>query len=196
MRNGIIWRFNLAKAPWWDVLFERLIRPTKQCLRKCVRNCTVTYEEFCTVLLEIKGVFNSQPLTCFGKDNIEESLTPIHLYCGHRVLNPIDGEEYESDYDFNNNREEALLRKHQLEQVLQSFWKCWRKDYLLELKSTQVGNKTQESNIKLNNIRQGKYNKKSRGKGCRAQWETYSYNETSPEAFSSRNEWEWYKAFP
>ena len=27
-----------------------------------------------------------------------------------------------------------------------------RKDYLLELKSTQVGNKTKESNIKLNNI--------------------------------------------
>ena len=126
MRNGIIWRFNLAKAPWWDVLFERLIRSTKQCLRKCVRNCTVTYEEFCTVLLEIKGVFNSQPLTCFGKDNIEESLTPIHLYCGHRVLNPIDGEEYESDHDFNNNHEETLLRKHQLKQVLQSFWRCWR----------------------------------------------------------------------
>ena len=152
MRNGIIWRFNLAKALWWDVLFERLIRSTKQCLRKCVRNCTVTYEEFCTVLLEIKGVFNSQPLTCFGKDDIEESLTPIHLYCRHRVLNPIDGEGYESDHDFNNNREEALLRKHELEQVLQSFWKCWRKDYLLELKSTQVGNKTKESNIKLNNI--------------------------------------------
>ena len=44
--------------------------------------------------------------------------------------------------------------------------------------------------------RQGKYNKKSRGKGWRAQWETYSYDETPPEAFSSRNEWEWYKAFP
>ena len=52
------------------------------------------------------------------EDVIEEPLTPNHLYCGHGILNPIEGEGYESDPGFNNNREQALLRKHQLEQVL------------------------------------------------------------------------------
>ena len=57
-----------------------------------------------------------------------------------------------SDPDFNNNREQVLSRKHQLEQVLQFFWKYWRKDYLLELRSTHVGKKNKESNIKVNDI--------------------------------------------
>ena len=58
----------------------------------------------------------------------------------------------ESDPDYNNNREQTLSRKHQLEQVIQYFWKTWRKDYLLELRSTHAGNKTKESDIKVNEI--------------------------------------------
>ena len=86
-----------------------------------MRNCTLTYEEFYTVLVEIEGVLNSRPLTCLDENDIEEPLTPVHLYCGHRILNPIEREGYESDPDFKNNCEQALSRKHQLEQVLQSF---------------------------------------------------------------------------
>ena len=151
-RNRIIWRFNLTKAPWWGRLFERFICSIKGCLRKCVRNCTLTYKAFYTVLVEIEEVLNSRPLTCLDEDDIEEPLIPIHLYCGHIILNPIEGGGYESDLDFNNNCEQALSRKCQLEQVLQSFWKRWRKDYLLKLRSTHVGNKTKESNIKVNDI--------------------------------------------
>ena len=98
--NGIIWRFNLAKALWWGGFFERLIHSTKRCLRKCVRNCTLTYKEFYTVLVEIEGVLNSRPLTYLDENDIEEPLKPIHLYCSHRILNPIEGEGYESDPDF------------------------------------------------------------------------------------------------
>ena len=32
--RGINWNFNLAKAPWWGGMFERMIRSTKRCLRK------------------------------------------------------------------------------------------------------------------------------------------------------------------
>ena len=117
-RNGIIWKFNLARAPWWGGLFERLIRSTKRCLRKCVRNYTLTYEEFYTVLVDIEGALNTRPLFYLDENDIEEPLTPIHLYCRHRILNPIEGERYEIDPDFKNNHEQALSRKHQLEQVL------------------------------------------------------------------------------
>ena len=117
-----------------------------------MRNCIFTYEEFYTVLVQIEGILNSQPLTYLDKNCVEEPLTPIHLYCSHRILNPIEGERYESDPDFKSNREPELSRKHQLEQVLQSFYKRWRKDYLLELRSTHIGNKTKESNIKVNDI--------------------------------------------
>ena len=88
-RNGIIWRFNLSKASWWGGLFERLIRSTKRCLRKCVKNCTLTYAEFYTVLVQIEGVLVNRPLTYLDEGDIGEPLTPIGLYSGHRILNPI-----------------------------------------------------------------------------------------------------------
>ena len=87
--NGIIWRFNIAKVHWWVGLFERLIHSTKRCMRKSVRNRTITNEEFSTVLVEIEGVLNRRPLTFVYEDDIEEPLTPIHLYCGYKILNPI-----------------------------------------------------------------------------------------------------------
>ena len=138
-RNVIIWRFKSAKAPWWGSLSKWFICSTKRCLRNCVRNAAFAYEQFRTNLIEIEGVLNNRPLTYPGKDDIEESRTANHLYCGHRILNPI-------------NREEGLSIKLQLKQVLQSFWKHWRKDSLLELRPIHVGNKTKESNIKVNGI--------------------------------------------
>ena len=62
----------------------------------------------------------------------------------------MEGEGYESDPDFKNNHEQALSRTQQLEQILQSFLEFLRKDYLPELRSTYVGNKLKESNIKVN----------------------------------------------
>ena len=42
--NNIKWMFNLAKAAWWGGLFERLIRSTKRCLKKCIRNLKLSYD--------------------------------------------------------------------------------------------------------------------------------------------------------
>ena len=86
-----------------------------------MRNCTFTYEAFYTVLVEIEGVLNGRPPTHLDEDDIEEPLTPIHLYCDHRILNPNKGEGYESDPHFNNNREQAISRKHQLKKVIRPF---------------------------------------------------------------------------
>ena len=124
---------STSPRPLGGVDYLNNIRSTKHCLRKCVRNCTLTFEELYTVLVEIEGVLNSRPLTYLDEDDIEEPLTRIHLYFGHKISNPIKGEGYESDPDFNKSREQALSRKHQLEQELQSFWKRWRK-HLLELR--------------------------------------------------------------
>ena len=30
---GIKWKFNLGKAPWWEGIFEWLIKSVKRCLR-------------------------------------------------------------------------------------------------------------------------------------------------------------------
>ena len=46
------------------------------------------------------------------EDDIKEPLTPIHLYCSHRILNSIKGEGHESDSHCSNNRGQALSGKH------------------------------------------------------------------------------------
>ena len=42
----------------------------------------LTYEEFTTVTSEVEAVVNSRPLTCIHEDEVEEVLTPSHLYFG------------------------------------------------------------------------------------------------------------------
>ena len=58
--RGVKWIFNDPKAPWWERVFEHLVRCVKQCLRKIVRHCKVSADEL-LVLLEVEMVFNSRP---------------------------------------------------------------------------------------------------------------------------------------
>ena len=62
-RKRITWKFNVAKAAWWGGFYERLIKGVKLCLKKCVGTARISSDELHTVLVEIKGVLNSRPLT-------------------------------------------------------------------------------------------------------------------------------------
>ena len=42
----------------------------------------LTYKELTTVTSEVEAVVNSWPLTYIYEDEVEEVLTPSHLYCG------------------------------------------------------------------------------------------------------------------
>ena len=61
-KHGIKWRFNIARAPWWGGMFERMVRSTKRCLLKAVGKQKLTYEELSTVLTEVEAVLNNRPL--------------------------------------------------------------------------------------------------------------------------------------
>ena len=88
--KGIRWRFNLAKAPWWGGMFERMIRATKRCLKRAIGSRRLTYEQLYTVLTEIEAVINSRHITFLYVDDVEEPLTPSHLLCGRRLLGSDD----------------------------------------------------------------------------------------------------------
>ena len=57
--NRITWRFIMEQAPWWGGFWERLIRSVKQCLKKCIGQANLIFEQFRTVLVEIKAVINT-----------------------------------------------------------------------------------------------------------------------------------------
>ncbi len=55
IKNGINWKFNVPEAPQSGGFFERMVRSTKRCLRKALRNARLNFEELMTIVTEIKG---------------------------------------------------------------------------------------------------------------------------------------------
>lgn len=49
------WRFNPPTAAWWGGWWERLVRMIKELLRRTLGGSVLTYEEFCTILLRLRG---------------------------------------------------------------------------------------------------------------------------------------------
>lgn len=133
--KGILWRYNLAKAPWWGGMFERLIRSTKRCLKKLFSNAKLTYEELNTVIIEIEGVLNSRPLTYVDAEG-GEILTPSHLHLGKRLLDP-PGEPTEP-VEFDESDARAEVKR--VEAVIQRFWETWKKEYLTSLRENSTIN--------------------------------------------------------
>lgn len=80
------WHFNLEKAPRWGGMFERMIKSTKQGLRKIVGNAHFTHDELFTAVVEIEAIINARPLSYVSTEDMEEPLTPSHLLCGCRLL--------------------------------------------------------------------------------------------------------------
>ena len=63
---GANWVTNMPLSLWYRGLFERLVRSTKELLRKVLKDCRLNYEELQTILLETKAILNNRPLThCF-----------------------------------------------------------------------------------------------------------------------------------
>ncbi|PFX23174.1 hypothetical protein AWC38_SpisGene12260 [Stylophora pistillata] len=131
--KGVKWIFNLESTPWWGSYFERLVQSVKRCLKKILKDAKVTSEELQTVLVEIGATLNSRPLTFVSSGEIEEPLTPYHLFCGRRLLAMPDQVEIKISP---LNTEEARRRVALLERLKDHFWVRWKNEYLLELRNS------------------------------------------------------------
>ena len=134
---GVKWVFNLPKARWWGAIFERLIRSVKRCLRKIIWQARLSYDELTTAIVEVEAMINSRPLTYVAMDILDEPLTPFHLLTGHRILSLPDNlcckpEEVNETPDIGHSQ--LTRRACHLNNTLDSFWRRWRKEYLLELR--------------------------------------------------------------
>ena len=101
--------------------FERLVQSVKRCLKKILKNARVTAEQFQTLLVEIEATFNSRSLTFVFSGDIEEPLTPSHLFCGRRLLFMPDQEE---EIEVNQvHAEDVRGRVARLERLKDYFWR-------------------------------------------------------------------------
>ena len=138
--RGISWQFNVPRAPWMGGFFERMIQSTKRCLKKVLKNSSLTYEELETVIVEVENVVNNRPLTYIDTDTVEEVLTPNHLILGRSLpmANQLFSSENAENVQKLNFRKRVLYRQ----KLLKDFGKRWEIEYLLGLRGSQKIPKT------------------------------------------------------
>ena len=149
--RGIRWQFNLAKAPWWGGMFERMIRSAKRCLVKAIGSARLTYEELLTVLIEVEAVLNSRPLTFIYEDDNEDPLTPSHLYCGRRLLDNVESSQ--DTHPKECDRRFVIQHAERITLTVDHFWRRWYKEYLTSLREVHKSKDSKKSqNIKVEDI--------------------------------------------
>ena len=148
----ISWRFSANLAPWWGGFWERMVRTTKDSLRKTIGTAKLSFSELETTLAEVSFAINSRPLTYItdGGDGDSLPLTPFNLITGHRPSakgRAIDRLEPEPM----PGRDALIKRELRRRRALEKWWSSFRTDYLKELKQFQAPGKEKRS-IRLGEI--------------------------------------------
>jgi hypothetical protein len=125
-QEGITWKFIAPRAAWWGGWWERMVGTTKRCLRKVLGRLQASEEELNTVLVGIEAALNSRPIT--QDRNTLDVLTPAHFTSGGILTDIPRGPEPRTGSDLTRT-----LRIR--EQWMDHFWKRWRNEYLLQLRS-------------------------------------------------------------
>lgn len=127
--NRIEIKFFPPSSPHFNGLAESNVKSVKNHLKKIVGNQLLTTEEMTTVLAEIEALLNSRPLSVLSSDPSEPlALTPAHFL----VMTPLKSLPSE---DLSNTTGTLLQRKRVVDQLVQSFWKRWKIEYLNTLQS-------------------------------------------------------------
>ena len=130
--HGINWKFNLSRAPWWGGMFERMVRSVKRCLKKAIGLRKLTFEELNTILIDIEAVVNSRPLVYVEENDLDQILTPSHLFCGRRTMDRETKLSPEIKMDL--LRDDVIKRTKHISASIDHFWRRWSKEYLVELR--------------------------------------------------------------
>ena len=128
--KGVEWHLNLPLAPWYGGFFERLVRSTKELLKKELVNSRYTYEEIQTILYEIEAILNNRPLTYVYPNSLEDCITPNHLLFGRKLSLTSPSSSLITD-TYENPDYPSVVNK-----AINHFYSRWKKEYLVNLRET------------------------------------------------------------
>lgn len=124
---NIDWKFIPPYSPNHGGLWEAAVKSCKFHLKRALINNNVTYEEMCTLVIQIEGILNSRPLFAQSNDpNDLSPITPSHFLIG-RVLTSIP------DIDYTNTNKYRLTRLEHIQKLYQQFWRRFSKQYISQL---------------------------------------------------------------
>lgn len=144
------WKFIVERAAWWGGFWERMVRTVKNILRKVLGRSALDYDSIVTILAQAEAVVNSRPLTCLNSN--AEALTPLtpsHLLIGRRLTSlPSPG-----DNVVTASTKSTVTRQLQRRSALMDlFWRRWRHEYLLELRSAHFASTLPERSVREGDI--------------------------------------------
>ena len=91
--HNIQWKYITESSPLFGGIWESAVKSAKTHLKRVVSPVKVAFEEFTTVLTQIKACMNSRPLTPVNSpdDDGIAALTPGHFLIGKPLKVPIEG---------------------------------------------------------------------------------------------------------
>ena len=93
----IRWTFNLAKSPWWEGMYERLIKDVKKTLYKTLGKTRLTFEQLEAVVMDIEKHMNNRPLTYVESDSGEDQVLTPNLVMWGQGAHILEDVEVEDD---------------------------------------------------------------------------------------------------
>ena len=143
--NKIDWKFILDQSPWWGGFYERLVKVVKDSLHKVVKNARLNYDELITVLIEIKAMINSRPLTYLTEEDNTEAITPFHLLRGRNIAAAREINLIQCDVNIGD----LTNRVKYVQLLLNHFWKRFYNEHTVALRERMMYDKTKRSSDKL-----------------------------------------------
>jgi hypothetical protein len=124
--EGIEWNFIPPRGPHFFGLWDAGIKSAKAHMKRVIGNSLLTFEEMNTLLCQIEACLNSRTLCPLSEDPDSLSLIPGHFFIGESLIAVPEPSVLHTP----TNR---LNRWQYVQQLQQSFWELWTRDYLHQL---------------------------------------------------------------
>ncbi|XP_072377951.1 uncharacterized protein [Diabrotica undecimpunctata] len=142
---NINWHFIPPYAPNFGGLWEAAVKSMKHHLKRVLLDKKLIYEDFNSLLIQIKGVLNSRPMFALSNDPTDLTpLTPSHFLIG-RPITTIP------DTDLSTITIGRLSNYKTIRHMYQQFWNRYVKEYVSQLQQ-QYKWKESSSHLKIGTL--------------------------------------------